>query len=153
MSPEGSTVSFRPTARRVNRRAIERFVHRLETEVARGRRFDCLISGDAELRRLNRQFRGKDQPTDVLSFPSDAPEKRGRTGFLGDIAVSLARADSQARRFGHSLEAEIGVLLLHGLLHLLGFDHETDKGRMARAEKRWRDRLGLPSGLIERVPR
>ena len=71
--------------------------------------------------------------------------------LLGDIAISLPRARAQAREFRHSTEREIQILMLHGLLHLLGLDHETDRGRMARVEKRWRARLGLPNGLIERV--
>ncbi|HEV2446461.1 MAG TPA: rRNA maturation RNase YbeY [Candidatus Sulfopaludibacter sp.] len=143
-SPEGSTVTFRRVPTSLRRRPIGDFVRRLEREVAKGRPFDCLITGDADLRRLNRDFRGKDYATDVLSFPT--PGRR-----LGDLAVSLARARAQARDFGHSAEAEIRILLLHGLLHLLGYDHETDNGRMARAERRWRARLGLPNGLIERV--
>ena len=139
-----STVTFRRVPAGFSRRAIERFACRLQAEVAQGRPFDCLISGDAELRRLNREFLGKDYPTDVLSFPASGP-------FLGDIAISFARARAQARSFGHSTGQEIQILMLHGLLHLLGMDHATDTGRMARVEKRWRARLGLPNGLIERV--
>jgi probable rRNA maturation factor len=76
----------------------------------------------------------------------------GATGpHLGDIAISFPRARAQARAFGHSAGQEIQILMLHGLLHLLGMDHTADGGRMARAEKRWRARLGLPTGLIERV--
>jgi len=70
---------------------------------------------------------------------------------MGDIAVSAGRARAQAREYGHTIEQEIQILMLHGLLHLLGMDHETDGGRMARAEKRWRGALGLPNGLIERA--
>jgi probable rRNA maturation factor len=134
-------------------------------EVAQGRPFDCLITGDAELRRLNRDFLGNDYPTDVLSFPGVAPailspvivRRRKVTGdkiagaTLGDIAISFLRARAQARAFGHNIGQEVQILMLHGLLHLLGMDHATDNGRMARAEKRWRARLGLATGLIERV--
>jgi probable rRNA maturation factor len=147
---------------------MERFARRLEVEVAKGRPFDCLIAGDAELRRLNREFLGRDYTTDVLSFPWVAPailspvtlRSRTTTGDkiagatgprLGDIAISFPRARAQARAFGHDTGQEIQILMLHGLLHLLGMDHMTDGGRMARVEKRWRARLGLPSGLIERV--
>lgn len=144
-SPEGSTVTFRRAPADVRQRSMQNFARRLQAEVARGRAFDCLITGDAELRRLNREFRGKDYPTDVLSFPATLP------GSLGDLAISLTRARSQARAFGHSSEDELRILMLHGLLHLLGYDHETDSGRMARAEKRWRARFELPTGLIERV--
>jgi len=144
MSSDGSTVTFRRVPGSLRRGAIERFAHKLQAGVARGRGFDCLVTSDGELRRLNREFRGKDVPTDVLSFPSEG-------GRLGDIAISLGRARAQARQFGHTTEQEIQILLLHGVLHLLGMDHETDRGRMARAEKRWRAVLGLPDGLIERV--
>jgi probable rRNA maturation factor len=144
-SPEGSTVTFRRPPATLRKRSLAAFARRLELQVARGKPFDCLLTGDAELRRLNRQFRGLDYATDVLSFPSAIP-----SGRLGDLAISVARARAQARRFGHTVEREIHILMLHGLLHLLGMDHETDGGRMARAEKRWRARLGLPGGLIER---
>jgi len=149
-SPEGSTVTFRRAPADLRRGAVERFARKLQAEVARGRAFDCLIAGDAELRKLNREYRGQDHTTDVLSFPS----RVGLLAFpacLGDIAISLPRARAQARAFGHAPEQEIQILMLHGVLHLLGMNHETDRGRMARAEKRWRARLGLPNGLIERV--
>ena len=143
-SPEGSSVTFRRVPATLRRRAIERFARRLQKEVAGGSPFDTLITGDAELRRLNRAFRKKDYTTDVLSFPATGPG-------LGDVAISLGRARAQAREFGHSIEQEVSVLMLHGVLHLLGHDHEVDRGRMARLEKRWRAKLGLPTGLIERV--
>ena len=151
-SIEGSTVVFRRAPASFVRRPIERFARKLQREVAKGRPFDCLITGDAELRRLNREFRGKDCATDVLAFPSEKPVgRRKRLPHLGDLAISLARARAQAGEFGHSIEQETGILMLHGLLHLLGMDHELDGGQMARAEKRWRARLGLPDGLIERA--
>jgi probable rRNA maturation factor len=167
-SPEGSTVTFRRVPASLQRTAIERFASRLQKDVAKGRPFDTLITGDAELRRLNRDFRGKDYPTDVLSFPAPADGREQAEafptsesaafvsfsmsdGFLGDIAISLGRARAQAREFGHAIEQEVQILMLHGVLHLMGHDHETDSGAMARAEKRWRAKLGLPNGLIERV--
>jgi|SRR6185369_9555072 len=149
-SPEGSTVTFRRATQEVSPRALLNFARRLEREVSKRRPFDCLITGNSELQRLNREFRGKDEPTDVLSFPALAGEA-GRRRALGDIAISLGRARAQAREFGHTTEQEVRVLMLHGLLHLMGMDHESDGGRMARAEKRWRERLALPNGLIERV--
>ena len=149
-SPEGSTVTFRRTAADVRPRALGNFARRLEEHVAKGRPFDTLITGDAELCALNRDFRGKDYATDVLSFPRP-PAPGPRSPNLGDLAISLARARAQAREFGHTTEQEVRILMLHGLLHLLGMDHEIDRGRMARAEKRWRSELGLPNGLIERV--
>ncbi len=145
-SPDGSSVIFRRTPPDFPRRSVERFALRLQKDVARGRAFDCLITGDADLRRLNRDFLGKDYATDVLSFPAAPPSPR-----LGDLAISLGRARAQARRFGHKIEHEVQILMLHGVLHLLGLDHETDDGRMARAEKRWRVKLGLSNGLIERA--
>ncbi len=110
--------------------------------VARGREVACLITNDEELRRLNREFRGANYATDVLSFPSDAG---------GEIAISVDRAAAQAAEHGHSIDEELRILMLHGALHLAGMDHETDAGQMAAAELRWRKRLGLPCGLIERA--
>ncbi|HTS65873.1 MAG TPA: rRNA maturation RNase YbeY [Candidatus Acidoferrales bacterium] len=148
-SPEGSTVTFRGVGLNPLRARIRKFARTLQSEVAKGRPFDCLITTDAELRRLNRTFRGKNYPTDVLSFPSGeaAPGPR-----LGDLAISSQRARAQAREIGHTTEQEIYVLMLHGVLHLAGLDHETDAGGMARAESRYRRRLGLPCALTERKP-
>jgi probable rRNA maturation factor len=145
-STDGSSVTFRRPLSDASQRALLRFARALEREVAKGGRFDCLVTGDAELRKLNQQYRGKDYPTDVLSFP-------GGEGYanIGDLAISAARARAQAREYGHSTEDEMRILMLHGVLHLLGMDHETDGGRMARAERRWRRLLGLPTGLIERA--
>ena len=71
--------------------------------------------------------------------------------FLGEVAISADRARTQAREYGHPIDAEICILMLHGVLHLLGMDHEADRGQMARAEAEWRQRLALPAGLTERV--
>jgi probable rRNA maturation factor len=155
MSPEGSSITFRRVPKNFRQsleRPLRRFAQALQTSVARGCAFDCLITNDAELRRLNREFRGQDAATDVLSFPAGPlPDGRGSEIMLGDLAISLPRARAQAAALGHNLELELQILMLHGVLHLAGMDHETDSGRMARAEKRWRIRLGLPAGLIERV--
>ena len=107
-----------------------------------------LLTTDASIRRLNRQFRGKDKATDVLSFPADGPASEG---IAGDLAISVPTAQRQAAACGHSLSTELKVLILHGLLHLAGFDHESDTGQMARRERKLRADLGLPQGLIERV--
>jgi probable rRNA maturation factor len=139
-----SDVPGRP--RDFSRRRARAFARRLGSEVTGGRPFTCLIAPDRELRRLNRDFRRKDYSTDVLSFPS-----RAASGFLGDIAISLERAQRQAAEYGHATGQEIEILMLHGVLHLLGMDHETDRGGMAREENKWRARFGLPRGLIERV--
>ena len=103
------------------------------------------IVPDARVRALNRQYRGKDTSTDVLSFPS------GERGYLGDVVIAAGVARRQAKAAGHSLQTELRVLALHGLLHLLGYDHERDDGRMSRLERRLRARGGLREGLIERV--
>ena len=132
--------------RRLPRRHLQERARELQQRVAKGREFSCLLTNDEEIRTLNKQFRKKDKTTDVLSFPA-LPE----SGDLGDIAISVDRAAAQAKEHGHTVEQEIEILILHGLLHLLGYDHETDEGRMARAERRWRKTLGLPVGLIERV--
>jgi probable rRNA maturation factor len=136
--------------RAVDRKSLEQFVAALRHRVLRGRSFACLITTDAELQRLNRNFRRKNYTTDVLSFPAD-PHGGLADGYLGDVAISWQRAREQAREFGHPIETELQVLMLHGALHLAGMDHETDGGRMSRAETRWRRTLGLPAGLIERV--
>lgn len=134
--------------------ALRRFARTLADELAEGRPFCCLITDDDELRRLNREFRKKDYATDVLSFPSSdgpQPDLPDTEPMLGDIAISLDRAEQQARVMNHSTEQELRILMLHGVLHLTGLDHENDRGEMACAERRWRQRFGLPAGLIERV--
>ena len=108
-----------------------------------------LITGNSSMRRLNSRFRGKGRPTDVLSFPAAA----SANGLVGDIAISLDIAERNARLLGHSVNDEIRILILHGILHLAGYDHENDKGEMARKEILLRRRLALPTGLIERSDR
>ena len=130
---------------RFNERELREFVQCLGRELAGGREFAVVIGSDASLRRANGQFRGKSLSTDVLSFPD------GEQGRLGDILVSAGRAEQQANRYGHGVEEEIKVLVLHGLLHLLGYNHESDNGRMRKAERRWRKKYGLEPGVIERV--
>jgi probable rRNA maturation factor len=107
-----------------------------------------VITTDHRVRRLNRTWRRMDEPTDVLSFP--AGDDPGPARHLGDVVISRETAARQARDEGHSLGTELRVLALHGLLHLLGYDHERDSGRMARIERRLRRQGGLPAGLIER---
>ncbi|HEX5856033.1 MAG TPA: rRNA maturation RNase YbeY [Thermoanaerobaculia bacterium] len=130
------TVSGAPAAPRV-----EAWTRRLLFE-ARAKRvsLSVLLCGDGRMRTLNRTFRGVDQPTDVLSFPSfeasfvRAAARRGE--FLGDLVVGVPCAARQARRRGHALRREVQILLAHGLLHLLGYDHETDDGTMLRLQRR-----------------
>lgn len=111
------------------------------------------IVSDRRMRALNRQFRGKDAVTDVLSFPSDrsTPLTASTRGFMGDVVIASGVAKQQARATGHTVQTEVRVLALHGLLHLLGYDHESDDGKMARAEMRLRKKAGLKEGLIERA--
>jgi probable rRNA maturation factor len=144
--PGNSSVLFARVPAVGNRKALRAFSQRLSREVAGGRRFTCLITRDAELRRMNSAFLGKDEPTDVLSFPASEDP----TGWLGEIAISADRAQAQAREHGHTTESEIRLLMLHGVLHLVGMNHVGDRGKMRRAEMRWRKALGLPTGLIER---
>jgi probable rRNA maturation factor len=139
-------ILFEKAPRTLSRRSLAAFAELVSERVAGGRRFCCLLTGDAELRRLNRDFRAIDAPTDVLSFPSASP-----AGELGDIAISVDRARDQADSYGHELSDEVQILLLHGVLHLLGHDHETDRGKMRRLEAKWRKEFGLPTGLIERA--
>ena len=107
-------------------------------------RVTVAVVPDSRVRLLNRKFRHTDRATDVLSFPSREP------GDLGDIVIATGVARRQAGDAGHSLQTELRVLGLHGLLHLLGYDHDGDDGRMARFEARLRRRGGLREGLIER---
>jgi probable rRNA maturation factor len=145
MPDSPSSVIFRHPSRRVQRRELRQFVTNIAANVGGGRGITCLVTTDRELRSLNRAFRGKDYATDVLSFPPTSPN-----GALGEIAISFDRAAEQAAQLGHPVEDELRILILHGALHLIGMDHEKDSGQMRRAETRWRKRLGLPSGLIER---
>jgi len=144
--PREPLILFEKAPGTLRRRELTAFAELISERVADGRRFCCLLTGDETLQRLNREFRGKDAPTDVLSFPSPSPG-----GGLGDIAISVDRAREQAGSYGHALMAELQVLLLHGVLHLLGHDHETDRGKMRRLETKWRKEFGLPTGLIERA--
>ena len=146
MSPDDSPLLFHHKSRRVRRRPLQAFLTELAAKVARGRTVTCLITNDRRMRVLNQQFRGKRTSTDVLSFPSS-----GDPGSAGELAISLDRAAVQAEEQGHSLDDELRILMLHGVLHLAGMDHEKDSGQMAKAEMRWRKRLNLPVGLVERA--
>jgi probable rRNA maturation factor len=157
----------------VARPPLETFLRRVKNELGleEASLTVCLMS-DAEIARMNERFRKKKGPTDVLSFPAEkrkkkrrreggarrprrisefnpeALEKRGgvdsfAAGYLGDIAISPATARRYAKKNGRKLANEIRVLMLHGVLHLLGYDHETDRGEMERVERKLRKRLGL----------
>jgi len=131
----------------LSRAGLGRFLRAAQPAVGLRGEVAVLLSDDRTLRRLNREFRGKDKATDVLSFPADRKMARGHAG---DLAISLETAARQAQEQGHSLRDEVRVLLLHGVLHLAGMDHEADRGEMAKREAMLRKRFGLRSGLISR---
>ena len=148
MPDPASTLIFRRSTPILDRRGLRAFAQQLMADVAGGREFTCMFAGDQALRRFNRDFLGKDYASDVLSFPSGSG-----TGSLGDLAISLDRVEDQAATYGHTVDTEVRVLMLHGVLHLAGHDHETDQGEMRKLETEWRLHYGLPAGLIERVRR
>ena len=127
---------------------LSRFLNRARKTVGLKGEVDVLLANDATLRQLNKTFRGKNKPTDVLSFPAPAEIAKRHAG---ELAISLETAARQATTYGHTLRDEVRVLLLHGLLHLSGEDHETDKGEMAAREATLRRELKLPTSLIERT--
>ena len=133
----------------ISKSGLARFLNRAREAVGLDGEVDVLLTSDAEIKRLNKAFRGKNKATDVLSFP--APDEA--EDMAGDVAISLETALRQANEHGHSLRDELRVLMLHGLLHIDGEDHETDAGEMAEREAELRTRLRLPSSLIERVER
>lgn len=132
----------------LSQRGLTDFLRKARREVGLKGDVDVLIASDKTLRKLNREFRGKDKATDVLSFPAppDFPGNRA-----GDLAISLETAARQADQFHHEVRDEVCILIVHGLLHLAGMDHETDKGEMAAREAAIRTALRLPCGLIERT--
>ena len=157
---EGVLLLNRQRAAQADWDEVRRFLRRLSTEAKRHRNVVsgsgfavCLLS-DTGIRRYNKRFRGADYPTDVLSFPA---RRRGNGSSecldesLGDVLISVETAQENARRYGLRLEEEIEVLALHGVLHLLGYDHERDAGEMARVERGWSERLGLPENLTGRA--
>jgi probable rRNA maturation factor len=144
---EGSLVILRKPVAGLSDTALAKFVARASRASKLKGTVNILVTGSSELRSLNRRFRAKDQPTDVLSFP---PGPCFVNGLAGDIAISADIAKQNARRLGHSAAQEIKILALHGVLHLVGYDHERDDGAMAGQEAKLRRSLGLPLGLIER---
>jgi probable rRNA maturation factor len=130
--------------------ALVKFVARARRAAGLRGTVSVLVTSSRELQGLNRRFRGKNKPTDVLSFPAMPGLMRG---FAGDVAISAEIAARNAHRLGHKAADEIRILVLHAVLHLAGYDHEQDKGQMERKEQRLRKALGLPVGLIERTAR
>jgi probable rRNA maturation factor len=155
MSEPPSTLLFRelPSKHKLSgeeKRALRAFARTISSRIAGRRAFTCVISDDKELRELNRNFLGHDHATDVLSFLGEQSDEDTADHDLGEIIISIERAEVQAAEFGHNRIAEIQILMLHGLLHLTGMDHEHDRGEMAEAEDKWRSELGLPTALISR---
>jgi probable rRNA maturation factor len=130
--------------------AMARFLLRVQRAAGVRGRIAVLVTGNRELRALNRRFRGQDHATDVLSFPTVAD---AADGFQGDIALSAQIAAASAARLGHSIADELKILILHGVLHLAGYDHESDRGEMSRLEARLRSKFSLPGNLIQRSAR
>ena len=149
-----AVIENRQRAVRLARRPLETFLCRVQDELGlQGAGVTICLVSDAEIARMNETFRKKKGPTDVLSFPTVARRRpaRFRRGsiklkageYLGDIAISPATARRYAKQHGRKLSSELRVLILHGVLHLLGYDHETDRGQMDRVERKLRVRLGL----------
>lgn len=132
----------------LSRAGLTRFFRSAQRAIGLDGEVDILLTSDLHLRKLNHRFRGKNRSTDVLSFP--APFELSAV-HAGDLAISVETAARQAREHGHTLREELRVLLLHGLLHLHGMDHESDNGQMASREAELRARLRLPAGLIARA--
>jgi probable rRNA maturation factor len=139
-----ASLSGRPA---LSNSGLSRFLNRARAAVGLSGEVDVLLADDGTLRRLNKTFRGKNKSTDVLSFPAAENDQQ----VAGDLAISLETAARQATTYGHTLRDEVRILLLHGLLHLSGLDHETDDGEMAAREAALRRELSLPNTLIERV--
>jgi probable rRNA maturation factor len=129
---------------------LARFLSRAQKAVRLRGEVSVLLTTDTGIRRLNRLFRGIDRSTDVLSFPAPSLPSAAEP-VAGDLAISVPTAQRQAAEHGHALSAEIKILMLHGLLHLAGYDHHADSGQMGRRERLLRNRLKLPQGLIERA--
>jgi probable rRNA maturation factor len=140
-----SHLRMRPSARE----RFARFLARTQREVGIRGEVHILLTDNAEMQRLNRRFRRKNRPTDVLSFPAD--NSNGARKTAGDIAISVEIARQNAAVLGHSLDIELKILILHGILHLAGYDHEDDNGEMASLENKLRTKMKLPAGLIHRT--
>jgi probable rRNA maturation factor len=136
-SPELAVVVLnRQRRQRIDATRLRRVLRGAGRTLGVGGEVSVVLAGDRLLQRLNRDFRGKDRPTDVLSFPG-----AGGDEGLGDVVISVPTAARNARRLGHSVPRELDILALHGFLHVLGHDHETDDGTMDRLERRLRGRL------------
>jgi probable rRNA maturation factor len=145
---EKNVVIFQKRVPDLTEVALARFVARARSAARLKGAVNVLLTSNTEMKSLNRRFRGKDKPTDVLSFPAGPGAQKQ---FAGEIAISAEIATKNARALGHSPLQEVKILVLHGVLHLRGYDHECDNGQMARREEQLRAKLRLPLGLIERT--
>lgn len=132
------------TSEKLSRRELTLFTTKARRAIGLEGELSVRITSARQMQELNRRFRQKNKPTDVLSFPSGL-------GSGGDIAIAREIAASNATVLGHSITTEVKILILHGLLHLAGYDHESDNGEMTARESELRQKLGLPFGLIERT--
>ena len=135
----------------MSRSSLERFVLRARRAAGLRDVVNVLVTNNSELKSLNRQFLGKDKPTDVLSFPAAPAAHAKSKRIAGEVAISADIARQNATHLGHSVADEVKILVLHGILHLAGYDHERDNGEMARREMRLRQQLNLEAALIERA--
>ena len=141
--------SVRTPSAAANLRSLNDFARRAQQRIGLEGQVNLLLSDDATLRQLNREYRGKNSPTDVLSFPAIQLDGVPQP-IAGDLAISIDTARRQAKTHRHTLQLELKILILHGLLHLAGFDHETDSGEMRERESELRAHFRLPVSLIER---
>lgn len=137
--------SQRPASSSSSAAALSRFATRVQRALGIDGEVSIAVTSSAEMQSLNRRFRRKNKPTDVLTFPAALPAAGG------DIAISLEIAAANAKELGHPVATEVKVLILHGMLHLAGFDHEIDDGEMQQREADLRKKFKLPVGLIERT--
>lgn len=152
MRPENHLVSLQRKVAGLSESALERFILRARKAAGLRATVNVLVTSSPAIRALNRQFRKQNKATDVLSFPSEPHLQNGqRLRLAGDVAISADIARQNSVRLGHPVSQEIKILVLHGILHLAGFDHERDNGRMARRESDLRRALRLPVALIERT--
>ncbi len=115
---------------KIDKKPLLELKRKLMEEFSENRDFTVVLVSDRKIKELNRAYRGKDDITDVLSFQADQED------YLGDVIISVETARRQAEELGHSLEKELKVLMIHGFLHLLGYDHETDHGEMRALERK-----------------
>ena len=135
-------IVFESKPERTSQSSLQAFAREAQKLAGAKGEISVLLTSSQRIRELNRRFRGKDRATDVLSFPrADG----------GDIAICLEIAQENADIYGHSLNQELKILLLHGMLHVAGYDHEQDNGEMAEREMKLRSRLNLPATLIHRA--